>query len=160
MTNKNLNKGVAKPPSSDKRISFVIHRISGQLGRINNPIFSQHDLDLDTSRILVILLDKKMVRIGELIELMLKPQSTISHQLRRLESRGLVKRERMASDQRLIAVTLTKEGKKIAKEANKMSLKVYEAMVGDLDTEKYDLVQHELNAMLMRLKALEESEFK
>lgn len=144
-----------KSPPLDKRATFAIHRISAQLARITNPIFSEHDLDLDTARIVVILLERKTISIAELIDLMLLPQSTVSHQLRRLEKRGLIARQRLESDQRSVAISLTQQGKKIAHVASAMSQKVYEAMEAPLSTSERSTLMRQLEDMLVRLQSLE-----
>lgn len=147
-----------KVPPLEGRVTFAIHRISAQLARITNPIFNQLDIDLDTARIIVILLDRKMIPISELIELMLLPQSTISHQLRRLENRGLITRQRLAADQRSVAVALTPLGKKVAKEANAMSKKVQKTMVKGMDEDECHDLMDQLEDMLERLRSVDPSQ--
>lgn len=145
-------------PVLDKRVTFAIHRISAQLARITNPIFNQYDIDLDTARIIVILLDRKTIPIGELIELMLLPQSTVSHQLRRLEKRGLITRQRLAADQRSVAVTLTPQGKKVAKAANALSVEVQKTMVDGIPEDERLELMEQLEEMLHRLKSMDTSQ--
>lgn len=146
--------GVKAPPL-DRRVTFAIHRISAQLARITNPIFSQHDLDLDTARIVVILLERKTMPISDLIELMLLPQSTVSHQLRRLEKRGLITRQRLEADHRTVAISLTQQGRKVARVANALSEKVYGAMVGPIEGADRTVMMHQLEDMLVRLQSFE-----
>lgn len=141
-------------PPLDKRVTFAIHRISAQLARITNPVFNQYDIDLDTARIIVILLDRKTIPIGELIDLMLLPQSTVSHQLRRLEKRGLITRQRLAADQRSVAVTLTPQGKRVAKAANALSEDVQKTMVDGMAEEERVELMEQLEDMLQRLKRM------
>ena len=53
------------------------------------------------------------------------PQSTISHQLQRLEKRSLLRRRRAHDDNRLVAITLTRKGISIARQCNQLSLAVH-----------------------------------
>lgn len=119
------------PPLID-RVTFIIHRINARLAQAANPVFRRHHLDLYSSRILVALHERGELTVGELVELMVLPQSTISHQLRRLESSGLIRRRRKASDNRSVSVTLSLKGKPVARECNELSRAIYGAMVATL----------------------------
>lgn len=144
------------PPIED-RLSFLIHRINAQLARICNPFFGPLEMDLYSSRIVVILLEKGAVRVGELVDLMALPQSTISHQLQRLEKRGLVSRTRVSSDNRSVTVRLTKEGLRVGQQCNATSATVYNAMIKDMSPEELELLRHHMAAMFERLKNFDSS---
>lgn len=127
------NRHARRPlPPLSKRVTFLIHRINARLAQAANPVFRRHDLDLYSSRILVALLEQSAMTVGDLVELMVLPQSTISHQLRRLEAAGLIRRRRRASDNRSVSVTLTPLGKAVSKECNDLSRDIYAVMVGTL----------------------------
>ena len=49
---------------------------------------------------------------------MVLPQSTISHQLQRLEKRKLLGRRRAQDDNRSVAVSLTQQGPEVARQCN------------------------------------------
>jgi len=119
-------------PPLGERVTFLIHRINARLAQAANPVFRRHDLDLYSSRILVALLERAEMTVGELVELMVLPQSTISHQLRRLESAGLIRRRRRANDNRSVSVTLTPHGAAVSAECNELSRAIYSVMVGRL----------------------------
>ncbi len=149
--NKEKPPGSALPPIED-RLSFLIHRINAQLARICNPFFGTLDMDLYSSRIMVILLEKGAVRVGELVDLMALPQSTISHQLQRLEKRGLLTRSRVSSDNRSVTVKLTKEGNRAAQQCNVTSAIVYDAMIKDMSADDMEILRDHMSAMFERLK--------
>ena len=152
--NKDTPTKSALPPIED-RLSFLIHRINAQLARICNPFFGTLDMDLYSSRILVILLEKGAVRVGELVDLMALPQSTISHQLQRLEKRGLLTRNRVSSDNRSVTVKLSKEGNRAAQQCNATSAIVYDAMIKDMNAEDLEILRHHMSAMFERLKSFD-----
>jgi DNA-binding transcriptional ArsR family regulator len=77
-------------PALADRISFLMHRINAQMQRICNPRFERWGVDLVTSRMLVALLERGQMSSGDIVRLMALPQSTISHQLKRLEALGYV----------------------------------------------------------------------
>lgn len=57
------------------------------------------------------------VRVSELAESALLSQSRLSHQIKRMEARGLVRRERAATDKRGVEVVLTESGRRVLVDA-------------------------------------------
>jgi len=116
----------------NRRLTFQVHRVNAKVAQIANPLFRIQQLDLLSSRILVLLLERDEMRVGELVEEMVLPQSTISHQLQRLEKRKLLRRRRAKDDNRAVAVSLTRKGLEVARQCNQLSLAVYQHMTGRL----------------------------
>jgi MarR family transcriptional regulator, organic hydroperoxide resistance regulator len=125
--------GHRQDPRLEQRISFLVHRINARIAQVANRLFRHHELDLFSSRILVFLVEHREMRVGELVDAMALPQSTISHQLQRLEKRKLIRRRRTREDNRSVAVVLTPQGEAVARECNQLSLAVYGTMIEDLD---------------------------
>lgn len=146
-------------PPINERISFLMHRIDAELALICNPVFRHLDVVLHNSRILVILLEAGSVKVGDLVRLMVLPQSTISHQLRELEKRKLIRRTQGTEDSRSIIVALTAKGRGVAKQCNAMSRDVYDAMVGDLSRGELETLRSQLRGMFERLEALQERKY-
>jgi DNA-binding MarR family transcriptional regulator len=140
------------PPPLDERVSFIIHRINARLAQVCNPVFRRHHLDLYASRILAVLLERREVTVGELVDVMVLPQSTISHQLQRLEKYGLVQRRRKQSDNRSVGVTLTARGSTVAKECNDLSVEVYRTMTQNLSPGELDALRDLLRRIFASLQ--------
>ena len=134
----------------EERATFLVHRINAKLALACNPAFAPLDLDLYSSRILVALREHKQLRVGELVDLMVLPQSTISHQVKRMERKGYLKRTRSDVDNRTVEVTLTDLGKETAEICNNMSLNIYNSVLRDFST-------HELDQFRVYLKRLYDS---
>jgi DNA-binding MarR family transcriptional regulator len=109
------------PPPLLERISFLIHRINAHLMRHMNPKLKDWGIDLTESRLLVALLDLGPLSAGELVRIMALPQSTVSHQMKRLEKRGYVSRTPDAADSRVVIASLTDAGHAIALQAEEYS---------------------------------------
>ncbi len=103
------------------RVSFMTHRINARLQQICNPVIAPYQLDLYNSRIIVALAEQGAMKVGELVDLMALPQSTMSHQLKRLEKDGYVLRTRSDTDNRTVVITLTQKGSDIAEVCNGLS---------------------------------------
>lgn len=145
-------------PPLDERISFLIHRISARVFLICNPYFRGYGIDLHNSRMLVILLEQEQVRVGDLVTRMVLPQSTISHQIRQLEKRGLVKRKRAEDDSRSVTVSLTKKGREVAIMCNTLSTEVYQAMVEGMSSAELKLLRQQLRQIFDRLDAFDSAQ--
>jgi len=146
-----MRKGKSPPPLSE-RISFLIHRVEAKTEIVCNPLFRHLDIALQDTRVLVNLLEAGTLRVGQLVNIMVMPQSTISHQLRALEKRKLIRRIQGVTDSRSVLVELTARGKEVAKRCNQLSEEVYRAMVGDLSAEDLALIRSQLRGIYQRLE--------
>ncbi len=143
-------------PPVFQRLSFRIHQLNAQLARVCNPLFRQYGVDLISSRILVLVLELGAIRAGELVDLMMLPQSTISHQLQRLEKLSYLERTRRDEDQRVVTVSLTPTGRLVADACEKLSLNVYSALVDGIAPETLAQMNSEITGMLGRLDNIAE----
>lgn len=114
------NSKLVVPPLLE-RISFLVHRINAHLLRDMNPKLKAWHIDLTESRLLVVLLELGPLSAGDLVRIMALPQSTVSHQVKRLEKRGYVSRVPDANDSRVIITDLTEAGHVIARQADECS---------------------------------------
>ena len=117
----------------EAQLTFLAYRITAKLGLVANRLFRQHGLDVYSSRILLLLLDTGDRTVGDLVDAMALPQSTISHQLIRLEKQRLVTRQRVAQDNRVVHVTLTEGGRRAAEAVREFSRRINREMLDGLD---------------------------
>ncbi len=137
------------------RLTFLVHVASARVATIGNRHFREHDLNHFSARILVLLLEKKELRTGELGELMVLPQSTISSQLQGLHKKRLIRRRRSRQDNRTVLVTLTPAGLELARDCNELSLRVHDAMLSDIPARERAVAFGFLRKINDRLLALE-----
>ena len=137
------------------RLTFLVHVASARVATIGNRHFREHDLNHFSARILVLLLEKKELRTGELGELMVLPQSTISSQLQGLHKKRLIRRRRSRQDNRTVLVTLTPAGLELARDCNELSLRVHDAMLRDIPAREQAVAFGFLRKINDRLLALE-----
>lgn len=138
------------PPLKD-RVSFLVHRINAHLLRITKPKLKVWGVDLTEARLLSALLEGGAMPAGELVRLMALPQSTISHQLKRLEERGFLTRTADLRDSRIITAELTEKGTKVAHETNELSRDVAASLaraIGAEDIEKLRVAMKRIDAEL------------
>lgn len=116
-----MTRRTRRPPPLLDRISFLIHRINAHLLRLTNPKLKDWGIDLTESRLLVALLELGPLTAGDLVRVMALPQSTVSHQVKRLEKRSYVVRRPDEKDSRVIIISLTDAGRRIAGQADEHS---------------------------------------
>lgn len=124
----------------EDRVSFLTHRINARLQNLCNPVIAPYRLDLYSSRIIVALAEKGAMKVGELVDLMALPQSTMSHQLKRLEKDGYVLRTRSDTDNRTVVITLTNKGVDVAETCNRLSDSVMSSISKELSAEELELL--------------------
>ncbi len=142
---------VATPPDLQNRFTFLIHKLNARLAQISNQLFQDYGLNAYSARILVLLLEYKELRVGMLVEIMAIPQSTVSHQLQRLEKQKIIRRRRRHEDNRSVKVTLTPLGHEIAEECNKLSLEVQNGIVGNLSKADFNRLSRLLPQLYLAL---------
>jgi DNA-binding MarR family transcriptional regulator len=86
------------------------------------------------------------VSVRELSHLLQLDPGTLSPLLKRLESAGLVRRERNPNDERALAVELTREGRALRRRALKVPPAVVERLGMDVDELK--ALQRRLNRVI------------
>ena len=123
----------AGTPPTNRRVTFLVHRVNAKIEQVANPLFRIHQLDLVSSRILALLIEREVMRVGELVDEMVLPQSTVSHQIQRLEQRKLLRKQRAAEDARAVSISLTARGRAVAAECRQLSLAVYEHLMEGLE---------------------------
>jgi MarR family transcriptional regulator, organic hydroperoxide resistance regulator len=143
-------------PPLEERATFLIHRFNAKLSQACQPVFAALDLDLYSSRILVALTQYEMLSVGALVELMALPQSTISHQLKRLDKIGYIQRTRSVEDNRSVEVRLTPLGHKVAETCNQLSREIYMAAVETFSDAEIKTLSSLLKRMYVNLPTLSE----
>ena len=148
----------APAPPLAERVTFLVHTIHSRIGLIGNRHFRAHDLNHYSARILVLLLEHEELRTGELVDLMVLPQSTISSQLQALHAKRLVRRRRSRKDNRSVMVTLTPAGEELARDCDGLSLHVHNALLDGVSAREVKAGLAFLNKVNAQLLALQSEE--
>lgn len=83
-------------------------------------------------------------------------QSGMTGKLDRLEEQGLIQRSQDPEDRRAIRLGITERGRALIDEAFDTSLRVYEAMLGELTPSEVERLDALLNKLLVRLDEIAE----
>ncbi|HJV27484.1 MAG TPA: MarR family transcriptional regulator [Aromatoleum sp.] len=96
------------------------------------------------------------LRVGELATRMALHQSTASNMIDKLESNGLVVKERTSADQRVVRLSLTQGGRDLLARAPSPARGVLPEALRLLDDESLGRLQGELDGLLQQIKGLDE----
>lgn len=102
------------------------------------------------------LFERPGLRVGELAKLMALHQSTASNMIDRLETTGLVRKERTATDQRVVRLFLTERGSDLLAGAPSPVRGVLPEALRMLPPDDLLRLQNELDVLLNRIKLMDE----
>lgn len=96
------------------------------------------------------------LRVGELANLMALHQSTASNMIDKLESAGLVRKERTSADQRVVRLYLTDSGAELLTLAPSPARGVLPEALRQLPEHELSRLQQDLDALLKQIKEMDE----
>lgn len=96
------------------------------------------------------------LRVGELANRMALHQSTTSNMVDRLESAGLLRKERTSADQRVVRLYLTEAGVNLLERAPSPARGVLPEALRQMDEAGLTSLQHELDQLLRKIKHLDD----
>lgn len=102
------------------------------------------------------LFEEPGLRVGELAKRMALHQSTASNMIDKLESGGLVSKERTSADQRVVRLSLTEAGRELLARAPSPARGVLPEALRLLDEDTLARLQGELDGLLRQIKDLDE----
>jgi DNA-binding MarR family transcriptional regulator len=102
------------------------------------------------------LLEAPGLRVGELALRMALHQSTASNMIDKLESGGLIRKERTSADQRVVRLSLTDAGRELLNRAPSPARGVLPEALRLLDEERLQGLQDELDGLLQQIKHLDD----
>jgi len=135
----------------DNQLCFLFQRISRDLTAAYRPLLADLGLTYPQYLVMLALWERDAVGVGELGQRLCLDSGTLSPLLRRMESAGLVRRQREASDERRVTIHLTEAGRALEQRA----ASVPEELAGRLvdDVPGYVRLHAELTALAERLEA-------
>ncbi len=137
--------GAAKQPDINNFVCFALYSASRSMTQLYRTYLDEHGLTYPQFLTLFLLWQQDGQGVRELAEQLLLESATVTPLLKRLESKGLVKRKRSKQDERVVQIFLTKQGR-----AHKSLLsEVAGGMLCDLQ-----MKPNEVRAMAKHLHAL------
>ena len=95
------------------QLCFPLYAVSNIITRKYKPLLDKLDLTYTQYIVMMVLWEKKRVNEKFLCEELCLKSNTVAPLLQKLEKKGYVKKEKDASDERNIVITLTESGEKL-----------------------------------------------
>jgi DNA-binding MarR family transcriptional regulator len=92
------------------QVCFALYAASRALTSLYRPVLDELGLTYPQYLVLLVLWERGSVPVGELGAALHLDYGTLTPLLKRLEAHGIVRRERSASDERSVLITLTEQG--------------------------------------------------
>lgn len=108
-------------PRLDRELCFSIYACSKELIKLYTPYLEQINLTYTQYLTMLILWEKKQATVKELGEKLYLNSATMTPLLKKLESKGLVTRNRMKTDERNVLIQITKAGDELKSSVSGLS---------------------------------------
>ena len=103
--------------SLDRHLCFALYSASRAMTAAYRPILTELNLTYPQYLVLLTLCEEGRATVGRLGERLQLDSGTLSPLLKRLEANGFIRRERSTTDERLVEITLTPAGLRLARKA-------------------------------------------
>lgn len=129
----------------DQQLCFALYSTSLAMTKLYKPLLSPIGLTYPQYLAMLVLWEHDGVGVGDLGARLFLDSGTLTPLLKRMEVAGWVKRERAATDERRVKVSLTPEGRALKQKARRIPLQLAQAAQCDAG---------ELAALTQRLQQL------
>jgi len=94
----------------DEMLCFNLYAAARATNRLYNTLLAPWDLTYPQYLVLKLLWSRQSATVGEIAKSLMLDSGTTTPLVRRMETRGLLRRTRSTTDERVVSVTLTTEG--------------------------------------------------
>jgi DNA-binding MarR family transcriptional regulator len=131
-------------PGLDSHLCFALYAASNHMTRLFVPFLQKLGVTYPQYLVLVVLWERGAQGVGDLASLLRMEFGTLSPMLKRIESKGLITRQRPPTDERRVVVALTSKGTSLRKRTEQMLGEFYCFLNMPLDelTDLKDRLQH------------------
>src|ERR1700693_3700709 len=107
-------------PGLDNHLCFALYAASNHMTRLFVPFLQKLGVTYPQYLVLVVLWERGPQGVGDLASMLRMDFGTLSPMLKRIESKGLITRQRSPSDERRVLVALTSKGVSLRKRTEQM----------------------------------------
>ena len=116
------------------QLCFPLYAAARNVTGLYTPYLKELGLTYTQYIVFLVLWEKDGITVGEICEKLMLDNGTVSPLLKKMEQAGYITRTRSSEDDRVVLISLTKEGKDLQKKAKEVPAKV--AGCVDLPPEK------------------------
>ncbi|WP_312241909.1 MarR family transcriptional regulator [Pantoea sp.] len=133
-SNQDGKKANETPLLLDQHLCFALYSANLAMHKVYRQLLAQLDLTYPQYLVMLVLWQKDDLTVSEIGEQLFLDSATLTPLLKRLESAGLIQRQRSRQDERQVAVTLTEAGRALRSKASSIPEAVQCAANYDDDT--------------------------
>lgn len=112
------------PLKLENQLCFPLYACSKEIIRRYKPFLDPLDLTYTQYIALMVLWEKKRVSVKELGDILYLDSGTMTPVLKKLEAKGYIHRSRSQEDERIVFISLTKEGAALKEKAQSVPLQM------------------------------------
>jgi MarR family transcriptional regulator, organic hydroperoxide resistance regulator len=98
----------------DDSLPYLLNRVGVRIGELFSERLRPYDITLPMYRVLASLMERSGQQLNELSEITNLEKSTLSRMISTMEQRQLLTRSRTSDNARIVSISLTPRGKKLA----------------------------------------------
>ena len=134
----------------NQQLCFALYSANLAMNKVYRQLLSQLDITYPQYLVMLVLWAQDDLTVSEIGEQLFLDSATLTPLLKRLESAGLINRQRSRQDERQVVVTLTEQGRALQSQASAIPEAVQCATACDSDTlmalkDGLDLLRDNLN---------------
>lgn len=149
-SNQNDKKVKTAPLLVNQQLCFALYSANLAMNKVYRQLLSQVDLTYPQYLVMLVLWAQDDLTVSEIGEQLFLDSATLTPLLKRLESAGLINRQRSRQDERQVVVTLTEQGRELQSQASAIPEAIQCATACDDETllalkNELDLLRDNLN---------------
>lgn len=131
------------------QICFPFYAVSRLITREYQPYLEKMGITYPQYLVLLVLWEDERISVNEIAQKLILNTNTVTPLLKRMESEGILSRNRSGTDERKVMVTLTEKGKAMQAEAAEIPEKLFNSMSsGQMDISDLIDLRNKLNELI------------
>lgn len=132
----------------DSQLCFPLYAASRMVTKLYQPLLEKLDITYPQYLILLVLWENDELSVNEIGKKLMLETNTLTPLLKRMESKGIVKRKRSKSDERRVIVSLIDKGNSLKQQALCIPLELLSGMSEQFPIAKINRLREDLNKLL------------
>lgn len=145
MNSKDDKKVKRMPLQVDQHLCFALYSANLAMHKVYRQLLADLSITYPQYLVMLVLWNQDDVTVSEIGEQLFLDSATLTPLLKRLESAGLLRRQRSRQDERQVVVTLTEEGRALRERASSIPEAIQCATACDDDTLR--ALKHQLDQL-------------
>lgn len=113
------------------QVCFPLYATSRIITKLYQPYLTELEITYPQYLVLMVLWENDHRNVSDICSCLLLETSTLTPLLKRLESKGFIRRTRSATDERSIIIELSGKGKQAKETASSIPMKIFESIKSD-----------------------------